>query len=155
MPKRPNIVFLLNDHQAYYNHENLKNGKTIMRPNFSKLAKSGVEFTRASSVCPLCGPARRSMLSGLYPHNHKEIRNDVNIPFEEDTYLDVLASAGYSNYYYGKWHAGPGTAYNHHCEGYSLPGYGYPYSSPEYLEYLKETGLPDPVCEHKVQQSRV
>ncbi|MBT3319043.1 MAG: sulfatase-like hydrolase/transferase [Clostridia bacterium] len=146
--RRPNIVFLLNDHQAYYRHGQ-DGGPKIRRENFDTLAQSGARFTRASSVCPLCGPSRRSMLNGLYPHNHGETRNDKNMPYIEQTYLDVLASSGYKNYYFGKWHAGPGSAYEHHCEGFSQKGYGYPYSTPEYLEYLKQNALPDPTVDIK------
>jgi len=62
-------------------------------------------------------------------------------PFDRETYLDILADGGYRNYYYGKWHAGPGTAHDHHCEGFSYPGYGNPYTTPEYYEYLKKRGL--------------
>ena len=50
------------------------------------------------------------MLTGLLPHNHRELKNDSNAPCAHEVYLDVLASTGYRNYYYGKWHAGPGTA---------------------------------------------
>ena len=40
------------------------------------------------------------------------IKNDTNAPFDHEVYLDLLAERGYRNYYYGKWHAGPGTAYD-------------------------------------------
>jgi arylsulfatase A-like enzyme len=37
-------------------------------PYIDRLAKRGVRFTNAASNCPLCGPSRASMWSGLYPH---------------------------------------------------------------------------------------
>lgn len=135
MKKKPNIIFLLNDHQAFYGHDR------VHRPHYRKLASEGTEFTHAYTACPLCGPARQSLLTGLYPHRHKEIRNDVREPFHYKTYLECLADAGYSNYYYGKWHAGPGTAHDHRCDGFSYPNYGNPYSTPEYKQYLKEMDL--------------
>ena len=140
MSDRPNIVFLLNDHQAYYRH-GWDSGPKIQRPHFERLASEGVVFNRAYAACPLCGPARRTMLTGLFPHNHGKLKNDTNHPFDRETYLDILADGGYRNYYYGKWHAGPGTAYDHHCEGFSYPGYSNPYTKPEYHEYLKKRGL--------------
>ncbi|MBD3254128.1 MAG: sulfatase-like hydrolase/transferase [Candidatus Lokiarchaeota archaeon] len=141
MKKRPNIVFLLNDHQAFYAHGEPFGGPKIQKPHFEKLAKDGVEFSRAYTCCPLCAPARRSMLTGVFPHTHGELSNISFNPFRLETYLDKLAEAGYENYYYGKWHAGPGTAHDHHCEGFSYPDYNNPYTKPEYEEYIKEKNL--------------
>jgi arylsulfatase A-like enzyme len=141
---QPNIVFLLNDHQAYYGHGAMAGGPPIRRPHFDRLAGAGVTFDRAYCAAPLCGPDRRSLLTGLFPHNHGEIYNDYDHPFDRETYLDVLAAGGYRNYYYGKWHAGPGTAYDHRCEGFSIPSYNNPYTKPEYRAYLERMGLPPP-----------
>ncbi len=143
MTKRPNIVYILNDHQAYYRH-GWDGGPRVQRPNFERLARGGVEFARAYTACPLCGPARRTMLTGLFPHNHGEIKNDTNHPFDREVYLDLLAAAGYDCWYYGKWHAGPGTAFDHGCRGFSYPSYNNPYTKPEYKEYLAQRGLPEP-----------
>lgn len=79
-----NIVTILNDHQAFYNHPAVK------RPSFDRLCREGVEFTRAYCASPLCGPARRSMLTGLYPHNHGEVKNDTDHPYDKPIYLDLL-----------------------------------------------------------------
>ncbi|GAH32567.1 unnamed protein product, partial [marine sediment metagenome] len=110
--------------------------------HFEKLAQEGIEFTQAYTCCPLCAPARRSMLTGLFPHTHGELSNKSFNPFSNETYLGKLAEAGYKNYYFGKWHAGPGTAYDHHCEGFSYPDYNNPYTKPEYKKYLEEKNLP-------------
>lgn len=142
MTKKPNIVFLLYDHQAFYGHGKMVNGPKIKQPNFEKFATQGIEFTNAYTCCPLCAPARRSMLTGLFPHTHGEYCNVSFHEFDKETYLSKLAEAGYKNYYYGKWHAGPGTAYNHHCEGFSYPDYNNPYTKPEYKKYLKMNNLP-------------
>ena len=143
MRNRPNIVFLLNDHQPYYRH-GWDGGPGVQRPNFARLASEGLAFGRSYTACPLCGPARRSMLTGLLPHNHGELKNDTNHIYDRQVYLDLLSEAGYQNYYYGKWHAGPGTALDHHCSGFSYPSYNNPYTKPEYLTYLETHGLPDP-----------
>ena len=39
-------------------------------PNMDRLAAKGVRFTNAYAANPICTPARVSMLSGQYPHNH-------------------------------------------------------------------------------------
>ena len=105
---------------------------------------------RAYAACPLCGPARRSMLTGLFPHNHGEIKNDTNHPFDRQLYLEALADRGYDNYYYGKWHAGPGTAHEFGCQGVSWPSYNNPYTKPEYHEYLRGRGLSP--AEHLIER---
>lgn len=143
MSKKPNIIFLLNDHQAFYGHEENNPNTQIKRPYFKKLASEGIEFTQAYTACPLCGPARRTFLTGLFPHNHKELLNEVNHPFDKQTYFEKLNDEGYQCFYYGKWHAGPGTPLsNYECEGFSLPNYGNPYVTEEYKKYLVENNLP-------------
>ncbi len=141
MTKRPNLLFILNDHQSYYGH-GTEGGVKPLRPNFEKLAEQGAEFMQNYSVTPMCGPARRSFLTGLYPHTHGQVHNENDPPYRHEVYLDVLAENGYRNFYYGKWHAGPGCAYDHHCDGLSQSGYGNPYNMPEYAAYLKRKGLP-------------
>jgi len=156
MSKKSNILFLFSDHQAYYKH-GTEQGVHIQRPNFDRVAAEGAFFSNAYSACPLCGPVRRSILTGLFPHSHGETQNDLNIHFaEKDTYLDVLSENGYKNYYYGKWHAGPGTAYDHGCEGFSYPSYSNPYTKEEYIRYLEEFNLPRPQIkiEHSVDFKR-
>ena len=37
-------------------------------PNIRRLIDSGVQFTNAQNNCPLCGPSRASVWSGVYPH---------------------------------------------------------------------------------------
>ncbi len=142
MGKKPNIVYILNDHQAYYGHGMLQGGPRPMRPCFEAFAAQGMEFTNAYCVTPMCGPARRTMLTGLYPHTHGQYHNENDPPYRHEVYLDTLAEAGYENFYYGKWHAGPGCAYDHHCTGLSQSGYGNPYNTPEYAQYCRERGLP-------------
>jgi len=141
MSKKPNIILLFEDHKAFYGHGQMGHGPEIHKPNFERVAKEGVEFTNSYTACPLCGPARRTILTGLYPHNHGEIKNESNEDYKDDLYFDKLAQAGYENYYFGKWHAGKGTALDFNCKGFSVPGYGNPYTTPEYKKYLKENDL--------------
>ena len=141
MSQKPNIIFIQNDHQAYY-HWEWENGPVPMRPNFMKLAAEGACFTHSYCATPLCGPTRRTMLTGLFAHTHKQYHNYTDPPYDHEVYLDTLAEAGYDNYYFGKWHAGPGAANEHHCRGFSRTDYSNPYIQPEYKEYLKRYNLP-------------
>jgi arylsulfatase A-like enzyme len=141
MSKKPNIIFIFEDHKAYYGHGELGKGGKIYKPNFERIANEGVEFTNSYTACPLCGPARRTILTGVYPHNHGEIKNESNEEYTYEMYFEKLAEQGYKNYYFGKWHAGRGTALDFGCEGFSVPGYGNPYMTPEYEKYLEENDL--------------
>jgi arylsulfatase A-like enzyme len=141
--RKPNIVFILNDHQAYYRH-GWDGGVKPDRPHFDRLAREGVNFERAYTACPLCTPARRSMITGLFPHNHGfvTLEKDENFAIRDQGILyELLAGQGYKNYYYGKWHTGPGTAHDYGCEGYSYPRYGNPYITPEYEDYVKSKDM--------------
>ncbi len=142
MPKaQPNILLIVTDHQLHYRH-GWDGGQGPLRPCFEALGVEGTTFDRAYCAAPLCGPARRSLLTGMYPHNHRNIHNQSESDYHHTTYLDTLHGLGYHNYYFGKWHAGPGTALDHHCEGLSPAFYGNPYITPEYAAYVERLGLP-------------
>ena len=100
MNKRPNLVFIHTDHQAFYQWQDY--AVKPARPNFDRVARQGIEFNNAYCATPLCAPTRRSLLTGVYPHTHKNFFNFPQIPFEHKTYLELLSEAGYENYYFGK-----------------------------------------------------
>lgn len=150
MSARPNIVFIVTDHQAYYQHSK-SSGVRPQTPNFDRLASEGISFQRSYCAVPLCGPARRSLLTGLFPHNHKNYYNYTDAPYDHEIYLNTLAEEGYRNFYFGKWHAGPGTALDFDCEGFSDTDYGNPYITPQYKDYLKLSGLSQ--AEHFVEHA--
>jgi arylsulfatase A-like enzyme len=150
MSDRPNIVWLLNDHQVFAHHL-WQDGPKPEIPQHDRLCREGVEFTQAYSVCPLCQPARGSMLTGLYPHRTGMIGNANDCGSKEDFDADTrlfshhLREVGYRTGYFGKWHCGSVRGpLDYEFEGWSTPGYGNPYGTPAYADYLEELGLPDP-----------
>lgn len=146
-----NILYIMTDQQRY---ESLSlTGKSICRtPHLDNLAATGTNFHNAYSVCALCTPARSSMLTGLYPHNHKMLINNDHHPtvpeeFPEHVRLisQDLHKAGYNCGYSGKWHCGTRkvpTSYN--FKGMDVPAYGNPYHTSEYQDYLKKNNLSAP-----------
>lgn len=101
-PKRPNFVVLVSDDQRPDTIRALGNS-IIETPHLDRLVKSGLTFTRATCAHPLCVPSRAELLTGctgfrngVHPPNNKP---DLTLP----TWPKVMAAAGYSTYYVGKW----------------------------------------------------
>lgn len=141
MDKKPNILLIVGDHQAYYGHEQRYG---IKRPHYQKLVSKGVDFKRAYCSTPLCCPSRRSLATGLYASHHGQINNQAAVDFTYDTYMDRLKKENYDIFYYGKWHAGKGTPADFGAEGIFGGDYGNPYLLPAYQKYLEEKNLPFP-----------
>ncbi len=141
--RQPNILFILNDHQAYYRH-GWDGGVRPARPNFERFAAGGVNFERAYTACPLCVPARRTLATALFPHNHGLLTNNQGLPTRDQGIIwPLMSEAGYRCYYYGKVHLGRCTPKDYGCEGFGPEGYGNPYIQPEYHEYLRRRKLPE------------
>jgi len=49
----------------------------LRTPNIDALASDGLLFRRHFTVASPCGPARASLLTGLYLHNHRSVRNGI------------------------------------------------------------------------------
>jgi arylsulfatase A-like enzyme len=151
MTDRPNVLLIITDHEAYYGHD--QEGEFTYRwPNYETFAGAGVRFERAYSVCPLCSPARASMMTGLYPSAHgllwnTEVAHSMNrSDFRPGQllYSHHLSRAGYRNAYVGKWHCGhERLPIDYGIEGWSLPDYGKVYMSEAYRQYAEERGLGD------------
>jgi len=150
MKHRPNILWIVVDHQAHATRPPGFSGFPLQQ----KLVRLGTEFSRAVSVLPICSPARASMLTGLYPHAHGLTENDGRFGGREG--LDPgewmvhhpLCEDGYRCGWFGKWHVdNRHSALDYGFEGFSLPGYGYPYASEAYRDYLRRKGLQEPVAE--------
>jgi len=65
--QKPNILMIsvddLNDYVSI-----LQNHPGIKTPNFDRLAKRSVNFTRAYCAAPLCNPSRVAVVTGMAPH---------------------------------------------------------------------------------------
>ncbi|MCD6291092.1 MAG: sulfatase-like hydrolase/transferase [Anaerolineae bacterium] len=149
---RPNILLIMTDQHAL--HAISCYGASICKtPHIDALARDGIRFTRAYTPCALCTPARASLLTGLYPHNHGALYNTgCHLPFDEEQigaglemYPQRLKEAGYNLGYVGKWHAGIArTANDVGFEGFGPRDYGNVWASQEYQEYLRNRNLSMP-----------
>jgi arylsulfatase A-like enzyme len=89
MGKQPNIVWLLTDHHVFAHHWK-EDGSRPSLPTYERLMREGIHFDNAHAVCPLCTPARASMLTGVYLHRHGMVMNngDCDSRYKYVAYLD-------------------------------------------------------------------
>ncbi|MEM7775313.1 MAG: sulfatase-like hydrolase/transferase [Pseudomonadota bacterium] len=123
MNQRPNILMVVTDQQrrdtvgAY--------GSTICRtPHVDSLARDGIRFDAAFTPTGLCSPVRCSLLTGVYPHEHRVLTNvglhpvRAELSPEEDRLSQGLKATGYRLGYVGKWHVSrrepPAFGYEHY-----------------------------------------
>ena len=157
---KPNILLIFTDQHrlsavgAY--------GQTVCRtPHIDRLASEGVRFENVYTTCPVCSPARGTIMTGQFPHRHGITTNIHQLGCciheleDRPTLLSRrLEAAGYSLGYSGKWHLGSkvskafGGTTNYPFlpkdvgfEGQNFPGHGGGgFKYPEYREYLAKSG---------------
>ncbi len=119
MPNKPHILILMPD-QLRADALGCAGNPIIQTPNMDRLAREGVFFTNAYTVCPLCMPARASFVSGLYPHNHRIWTNAGSLPPTDETLFHHLQANGYFVAHIGKSHLYPHRKGDHlkNHEGY-------------------------------------
>ncbi len=101
--KHPNIVYLLAD-QWRAQATGYAGDPNVKTPNLDRLAKEGVYFCNAVSVCPVCTPYRAALMTGRFPTSTGMFLNDAALPASEVCMGDLLKNAGYTTAYIGKWH---------------------------------------------------
>ena len=69
MSNRPNILFIMTDEQRGDALGGLP-GSLVDTPYLEELRTSGVDFSKAYSACPVCVPARRTLMTGKTPYHH-------------------------------------------------------------------------------------
>ena len=80
----------------------------IMTPTLDYLAEHGVRFDNCYSECPVCIPARRTMMSGLLPATHGDRVYSDRMPMPQVATLpQVFRDNGYQAYAVGKLHVFP------------------------------------------------
>jgi arylsulfatase A-like enzyme len=98
---RPNILFVLVDDMSLDQLAHLDQVNALV-------ADRGVRFDRAYAPYPLCCPARATILSGQYPHNHGVMGNrrplgGVSAFRDRETLPVWLRRSGYTTMLIGKY----------------------------------------------------
>ena len=70
MPDQPNLLILLAD-QLRYDALGCNGAQFCRTPAMDAISAAGVRFANAYTPIALCTPARASLLTGRYPHNHR------------------------------------------------------------------------------------
>ena len=73
----------------------------ISTPNLDRLAADGVLFSRHYSNCSPCAPARASLLTGQYQHNHGVMRNGTPLDARFTNLALECRKAGYDPALFG------------------------------------------------------
>lgn len=102
---RPNILLIVTDQQRG-DALGIAGHPVLQTPYMDEIGASGSHFTRAYSACPVCVPARRTLMTGATAAHHGVVMN-------YDTRLDLptlpgeLTRAGYHTHLSGKLHLHP------------------------------------------------
>ncbi|WP_050811666.1 sulfatase-like hydrolase/transferase [Pelagibacterium halotolerans] len=101
----PNIVLITTDQQRG-DCLGVEGHPVLDTPYLDQIASQGARFSRAYSACPVCIPARRTLMSGARPARHGVTMN-YDTPLTLPTLPGELARAGYQTHLAGKLHLHP------------------------------------------------
>lgn len=110
--KRPNILLITTDQQRFDTIAALGNNE-IYTPHLNWLVDEGISFTRSYSDCPVCMPARATIMTGkpAYSHGLLDNHNDKLPMAENQTFPSILCKNGYQTRAEGKLHFYPMRTY--------------------------------------------
>ncbi|MEM7310313.1 MAG: sulfatase-like hydrolase/transferase [Planctomycetota bacterium] len=121
--ERPNVLLIISDDQGYGDFGFMGHPE-IRTPHLDALADESLVFPRGYVPTALCRASLATLVSGLYPHQHKITGNDPPAGTDRarmlahiealDTLPELLGAAGYRSLQTGKWWEG-----NCECGGFT------------------------------------
>jgi arylsulfatase A len=112
--RRPNVVYIMADDLGYGDVRSFGQDRSRTEtPHFDRLAREGMRFTNAYSICSVCVPSRMAVMTGRYPWRFSKAQRGgpwgflgLQFPTDHFTIGRLMQSAGYRTGYVGKWHLG-------------------------------------------------
>ena len=105
--KRPNVLLVTAD-QWPGTLLGLAGRTDIDTPTLDQIGRNGVYFPNAHVECPICIPARRSLMTGVPPRVHGDRTFQPSLPRPDLPHLaEVFRAAGYQTGAVGKQHVYP------------------------------------------------
>ena len=117
----PNIILIVGDDQGWGDY-GFMGHEHVRTPHLDRLAAAGRTFTHGYVPSSLCRPSLATMITGLFPHQHKITCNDPPLPRgpqfqklrgEMVAYIEkvptlprLLEKHGYASFQAGKWWEG-------------------------------------------------
>jgi uncharacterized sulfatase len=111
----PNVVMIIGDDQGWADF-GFMGHKEIRTPNLDRLASQSLLFTRGYVPSSLCRASLATLITGLYPHQHKITSNDPPKGTDRAAMLKhieavptlpkLLGKSGYQSLQTGKWWEG-------------------------------------------------
>ncbi|MEX2403128.1 MAG: sulfatase [Balneolales bacterium] len=95
--EKPNVLFIISDDltaTAISSYEN----NLAQTPNIDRLASEGVQFNRAYSQYPVCGPSRASLMFGYYPNattTYGYVSGRENVGADRNSWAQLFKDNGY------------------------------------------------------------
>jgi arylsulfatase len=104
---QPNVLLICADHWPA-ELLGVAGHPAIKTPGLNELAKAGTRFTNCYSECPVCIPARRTLMTGMTPRSHgdRDFAELMRMP-EATTLPQAFRDAGYQADAVGKLHVYP------------------------------------------------
>ena len=100
--KRPDILLVMTDQQRG-DCLGCEGHPVLLTPSMDALAADGVRFSRCYSECPVCIPARRTLLSGQLPGTHGMVGYNDKVEWDPPPTLPaVLREHGYQTALVGR-----------------------------------------------------
>ena len=96
------LLFMSDQHS--YRLQGYAGDPVIRTPMLDQLAAEGTVLEKAMTSCPLCVPARASMISGQLPSNNGVLFNFNGLSSDQATFLHSLNLSGYETVLCGRMH---------------------------------------------------
>lgn len=106
MSEQPNVVLIISD-QFRADCLSIEGHPIVQTPWLDSIAGGGVRCRKAYTACPVCVPARRTLMTGQRPRTHGLFNNrNVGLPGNPTTLAQAFQNAGYQTHRAGKMHIG-------------------------------------------------